>query len=183
MAKAKKAAKSTKKPTAKAKTAAKAAKKPAVKAKKPAVKAKKPAVKRVAPPELSAKERQKLLKPRTDYGDVIEKVARAWEADPSLKVPGLTRAKLLSQWRAAKRAGEREDALRAKMEAKLRPLADARRLADDSAYRSLLDVHATVKLFTRTRPSVGEAYAFLAEHLTSARPEVEPEGEPTPVPA
>jgi hypothetical protein len=176
MAKAKKAAKSAKKPTAKAKKAVKPAKKPSPKAKKPAAK-------RAAAPELSAKERQKLLKPRTDYGDVIEKVARAWEADPSLKVPGLTRAKLLTQWRAAKRAGEREDALRAKMEAKLRPLADARRLADDAAYRSLLDVHATVKLFTRTRPSVGEAYAFLAEHLSSVRAEGEPEPEPTPVTA
>ena len=156
-----------------AKPAAKAAK-PAAKAAKPTKKpTKKAAVKRDVAPELSAKERQKLLKPRTDYGDVIEKVARAWEADPSLRVPGLTRAKLLTQWRAARRAGEREDALRAKMEAKLRPLADARRLADDTAYRSLLDVHATVTLFARTRPSMSEAYAFLAEHLTNTRSEPE----------
>lgn len=163
---------------AKAKKLAKPAAKAAKSTKKPT---KKPAVKREAAPELSAKERQKLLKPRTDYGDVIEKVARAWEADPSLRVPGLTRAKLLTQWRAAKRAGEREDALREKMEARLRPLADARRLADDTAYRSLLDVHATVKLFARTRPSMSEAYAFLAEHLTNARPEAEPVKDAAPV--
>jgi len=167
MARAKKAAKSTRKPA-----------KPTTKgAKKAPAKAKKPAAKRPAPPELSAKERQKLLKPRTDYGDVIERVARAWEADPTLKVPGLTRAKLLTRWRAAKRAGEREDALRERMEARLRPLADARRLADDAAYRSLLDVHASVKLFARSRPSVAEAYGFLAEHLTNARPEAEPAAE------
>lgn len=165
MAKTKKSAGSAKKSARTVKKSVKASKKPA----------KKPAAKRAAPRELNTKERQRLLKPRTDYGDVIERVARVWEDDPSLKVPGLTRGKLLSQWRAAKRAADREDALRAKMEAKLRPLADARRLADDAAYRALLDVHAAVKLFTRTRPSVGEAYAFLADHLTSARPEAAPE--------
>ncbi len=167
---------------AKAKKSAKPAAKAAKSTKKPAKKpSKKPAPKREAAPELSAKERQRLLKPRTDYGDIIEKVARAWEADPSLKVPGLTRARLLTQWRAAKRAGEREDALRAKMEARLRPLADARRLADDTAYRSLLDVHASVKLFARTRPSMSEAYAFLAEHLTNTRSEAEAVKDAVPV--
>ena len=167
---------------AKAKKSAKPAAKTAKSSRKPAKKpTKKPAAKREPAPELSAKERQRLLKPRTDYGDVIEKVARAWEADPSLKVPGLTRAKLLTQWRAAKRAGEREDALREKMEARLRPLADARRLADDTAYRSLLDVHASVKLFARSRPSVAEAYGFLADHLTNARPEADPAKDAEPV--
>lgn len=162
MAKAKKATKSTKKPTKPTKKEVKKAKKPIAKAKK-----------RAAAPELNAKERQKLLKPRTDYGDVIERVVQTWEEDRSLKVPGLTRGKLLSQWRKAERAAKKEDALRAKLESKLRPLADARRLADDTAYRSLLDVHAAVKLFTRTRPSLGEAYGFLAEHLTNARPEAD----------
>ena len=156
----KKSAKSAKKSAAKAKAAPKAA--------KPASKR---APKRAPAKALSTEQRRKLLKMRDQSGDVIETALRAWTETAAMRVPGLTPAKLRSRLAAVKRAADREATLRAKMEAKLRPLVDARMTAEDAAYRGLLDLNAAVKLYARNAPELEARFAFLAEHLRGQREE------------
>lgn len=176
------------KPTAKKKSAAKkapakkksAAKKKSIATKAPAKK-KSAAKRRAAPRILSVEERGKLLKPRTDFLDVLERVVREWDTYGALRAPGLTAAKLASLGKEAVRATERERAVEEALEHKLVPLADARRLAHDAAYRALLDTHAAIKLQARLDPGVNERFSFLSELVRNqAAPEVT---EPTPVAA
>lgn len=157
MAKAKKAAKGAKKPATKAKKGATAKKSAAPKRKKKAIVA------------LTTEERRKLLKLRADSDDVGERAATQWAVRKDVKVSELSPAKLRSLVDKARKAKQREDAVRAQMEAKVRPLQDARLLAEDAAYRAMLDLHAQVKTLGRKDPSVLEAFAFLAEHVGSTR--------------
>jgi hypothetical protein len=160
------------------KSAPKSAKKPARKlttaAKKPARRPKK------APqPALTSDERRKLLKMRDDSDDVGERAAALWKTRKDVRVSGLTPSKLLSLVAKAKKAQQREQLVRAQMEAKLRPLQDARLVAEDVAYRAMLDLHAQVKVLGRNDPSVLEAFAFLAEHVGRTR---DPAPDPAPSP-
>ncbi len=167
------------------KSAKKTVKKVAAKVRAAAKSVGKAIKKRVArrkPPEvLSTEERSKLLKPRTDFIDVLDRVTREWEAYRDLRVPGLTASKLASLGKKAKRATEKEAALREKMERQLVPLADARRMAHDAAYRALLDTHAAIKLHARLDAGVVERFAFLAELVRNQPPTSEGD-EPTPEP-
>ena len=116
---------------------------------------------------------------RDDSGDVIERVVQAWPAVKGLRVANVTPAHLRALLAKVKRAHAKEDALRAKVEAQLRALVDARMLAEDAAFRALLEVRAAVKLATRADPSVGTTFAFLADHLRGTRAEAPAEPDPT----
>jgi hypothetical protein len=169
MATAKKRAVSRKSAPKSAKKPSRAAAKPA---NKPARRAKKP-----AQPTLTTDERRKLLKMRDDSDDVAERAATQWTARRDVRVKDLTPNKLVALVTKAKKAQQREQLVRAQLEAKLRPLQDARLLAEDVAYRALLDLHAQVKVLGRNDPSVLEAFAFLAEHVSGTR-EAPPEPSP-----
>ena len=153
--------------------------KSAVKKAKPALK-KASAVKKSAPkparrktkaptPSLDANERRKLLKMRDDSDDVAERAAAQWGAHKDVRVKDLSPSKLLSLVAKAKKALQREQRLRAQLEAKIRPLQDARLIAEDAAYRALLDLHAQVKVLGRKDPGITEASAFLADHVAGTR--------------
>jgi len=123
---------------------------------------------------LTTEERRKLLKPKDQFVEVVERTARALGRRREIRVPGVTTAKLKALTAKAVRAAKREAIVREQFEQKIRPLSDARLLAEDAAYRALLNVYAAVKLYTRADPSVGEEFAFLIEHLTFTREKAEP---------
>lgn len=133
---------------------------------------------------LTTEERRKLLKPKDQFVDVVERTARALGRRREIRVPGMTTAKLKALTAKAVRAAKREAIVREQFEQKIRPLSDARLIAEDAAYRALLNVYAAVKLYTRADPGVGEEFAFLIEHLTFTREKAEPAPAPereTPV--
>jgi hypothetical protein len=133
------------------------------------------------PVVLTSEERRRMLKPRENYVEIIERVLRTWDANRELRVPGLTQAGLRKRLAAAQRAAEREQKLREQVERKLRTLADARLVAEHTMWRALLDLHGAAKLFGRTAPSIAQDFAFLTDALTNARA-AEPEGEPVEKP-
>ena len=154
----KKTAKKSKKSTAKKSAIAKKTRTPVAKAK--TAKKKKP---RAVPDVLSLEERAKLLKPRTDFLDVLGRVTREWQSYRALRVPGLSAAKLASLAKKAAKASEREQTIEEIMRRKLIPLQDARRVAHDAAYRALLDTHAAIKLQARLDPGVVQRFAFVTD--------------------
>ena len=158
--------KATKKAT-KASSRKKATKKPAKKASR-----KKP------PVALGSDERRKLLKPRESFDELIEQVVRVWGEQRGFRVPGLTMAQMGSLLRKADRAAAREQALRVKFEQRIRPLSDARLIAEDAAWRAVLDVHAAAKLYGRSRPEIAEAFGFVADALSGRA--TAPAPSPTP---
>jgi len=159
----KKAPKSPAKKTASAKKATAQKQNPV---KKPAALAKKP---RAAKKALTADARRKLLKPRTDYEQLVEQVAVHWQQNPVLRVPKLTAARLRKLARDALRASTKETSLRAKLERQIETVYDARLLAEDAVWRAVLDVNAAVKLFARSDEKLPERFAFLTDALTSTR--------------
>lgn len=131
---------------------------------------------------LTTEERRKLLKPKDQFVEVVERTARALGRRREIRVPGVTTAKLKALTAKAVRAAKREAIVREQFEQKIRPLSDARLIAEDAAYRALLNVYAAVKLYARADPGVGEEFAFLVEHLTFTREKAEPAPErQTPV--
>lgn len=139
-----------------------------------------PAKRRKEDPALTTETRRRLLKPKDQFVEVVEKTARALRARREMRVPNVTVAKLESLTAKAVRAAKREAIMREQFEKKLRPLSDARLLAEDAAYRALLDVYAAVKLYARSIPAIGEEFAFLTEHLTFSRERPEPAPAPEP---
>jgi hypothetical protein len=135
-----------------------------------------------APVALTTDERRKLLKPKDQFVDVVERTTRALGRRREIRVPGMTAGKLKSLTAKAVRAAKREGLAREQFERKIRPLSDARLLAEDAAYRALLNVYAAVKLYTRADPGVGAEFAFLIEHLTFTREKAEPAPAPERVP-
>lgn len=154
-----------------------APKKPAAKKKVAAVKdTKKAAARRAAPkakveqPALSADQKKRLLKPLSNFDDLIERLASTWkEHGRAIRVPGLTAGKLASLLRTAKAANKKEDALRARLEARLRPLADARLRAEHEAWKAALDVYAMIKAAARTDPAILGPFEFFADALQRRR--------------
>lgn len=136
---------------------------------KPSKKSAKKSAKKAAkiPTLLTSEQRRKVLKPREGYEELLEQVARTWENAKSLRVPGLSVARLRKLLRDAERSAEKESAMRDKLERALRPLYDARLLAEEKAWRAVLDVNAAVKLFARSDPSLLDTFAFLVDALTS----------------
>lgn len=140
----------------------------------------KPAVKkseRPATPQLTTEARRKLLKPRENYDELLEKVARIWGENKTLRVPGLTVSRLERLLKNAERARTKEAAMREKLERVLRPLYDGRLLAEDEAWRAVLDVNAAVKLHARRNPALAETFGFLTEALTTGGGRAAEEGE------
>lgn len=170
--------------------------KPATKAAKPAAKAAKPAVKLTAAPKksaasaakrapkpLSQDERQRLVKPADGYTELAERFAVTWTANKALKVPGMSPSKIKSALARAEKAAAREDALKRKLEEKLRPLQDARLQAEHDVWKLVLDAYAVAKAQARVAPELGRAFAFLGDAL-SKRSRSKESGAATPaVPA
>lgn len=122
------------------------------------------AVKRAPVALLTGEERAALLKPASNYDDVVERFVRAWENEGArMKAPGYTPAKLSSLLGKAKRAAEKEERLLAQLEPKLAAAMDARMKSQDAIWRALLDVWAMAKPQTRTQPEIGDAFAFMAD--------------------
>lgn len=165
MAKAKKRASSAKKSVKKAtkKTPKKAAKKAAKKAPRRSGAR--------APRVLAVDERQRLPKPRVGWRDLLEQLVETWRATPSLKVKGLTPSRLEGLGGRADKASDKERALVAAQQAKLRPVSDARLIAEADAWRAILEVNAALKYYGRGDPALAEAFAFLADALRSERGE------------
>lgn len=178
------------KPKAKKTTAKKSTTKPAKSVAKKAAPKKKPAAKppsapkrkaAVSKPSLSADARRKLLRPRSDYAELVEQVAVQWDQNRVLRVPNLTASRLRKFSRDAQTAVSKETALRAKLDRQLQAVTDARLRAEDNVWRAVLDVNAAVKLFARSDETLPERFSFLTEALTSARATVEPAEPAAPV--
>ena len=139
-----------------------------VTAKKAPSKSKSP--KKNAAPALSTEEKQRMLKPLTGFGELVERLVEVWsEHGAQVRVPGLTPAKLATKLRAAERANKKEDALRVAYEAKLQPLADARLRAEHEVWKDALDLHAMVKTAARTNPAIAKPFEFFANALAKRR--------------
>ncbi|MFO0563553.1 MAG: hypothetical protein U0269_36350 [Polyangiales bacterium] len=189
MAKAKKAAsssKTAKKSVKKSVTSAKSVKKSAKRAGPAATPVRngakpKRAVVKSREPALTTDERRRLLKMRDDSDDVAERAVALWSTWRDVRVRGLSPAKLRSLMVKAKNAAQKEAFTESLWEAKMRPLQDARLRAEDAAYRALLDLHAQVKVLGRNDPAVLEAFSFLAEHVSGTRESERADGEEKPV--
>lgn len=148
-----------KKKTTKKKTASKKATK-----KSPKAAPKKSRAGRAQPAGLTVEDKQRLLKPGSDYDTVLAVTLPAWKANARyLRMPDLTAARLGSDARKAARAWDKERLLRAKMEAKLQPLMDARMRAEDIVMRGMLDLNAEVKSSARRRPELAAAFEALSD--------------------
>jgi hypothetical protein len=83
----------------------------------------------------------------------------------------------------AKKASAREDALRRKLEEKLRPLQDSRIQAEHDAWKLVLDVYAVAKAQARFFPELTHAFAFMTDALAKrSRSKDKPE-QPEPQPS
>ena len=118
---------------------------------------------------LTVEEKLRLLKPIDGFTEIAARFAATWSAKPTLKVTGLSPAKLLRAIESAKKAAAKEDALRAKLEAKLRPLSDARLVAEHEAWKMVLDSYAVAKALARINPEIGRAFTFVGEAMTNKR--------------
>ncbi len=119
---------------------------------------------RAQPAGLTREGKLGLLKPASDYDTVAADAIAAWKSNGRyIKVPDMTAASLGRDVRVATRAWDKERVLRAKMDAKLQPLADARMRAESQAMRGLLDLYAEVKSSARRRPELLDAFASLAD--------------------
>jgi len=153
---------------AKAKTATpKQPQKTSAKAKK-AAKSSTPraASKKIAAKPLTIEEKQRLIKPIEGFSELTERFAAAWNDRKALKVAGLSPAKLLRALESAKKAAARDNALRSKLEEKLRPLTDNRLRAEHEVWKMVLDAYAVAKALTRFDPDMSHAFAFLGDALT-----------------
>lgn len=128
---------------------------------------KRSASKKPAPKLLSADEKQRLIRPIDGYTEVAERFAATWKDRPTLKVAGLSAPKLERAIASAKKAAAKENALRAKLEEKLRPLTDARLLAEHDAWKMVLDAYAVAKALARVNPEMGHVFAFVGEAMTN----------------
>lgn len=158
------------------------AKKPPAKkpAKKPAAVApKKRASARSTSVALSSADRQSKLKPPDGYDDLVTHVVNAWKTHSrAVRIDGRSAAKLESSKKKAMRARDKEDALREKLEDKLRPLTDARILAEETMWSQVLDVYRVVKAMTPMRPELEDAFRELTDQF--ARGPMKKDGDVVP---
>lgn len=126
---------------------------------------------------LSFEEKQRLIKPIDGFTEIAERFAAAWTERPTLKVAGLSAAKLSRAVEVARKSLARENALRAKLEEKLRPLSDARLLAEHQAWKMVLDAYAVAKALARVDPEVGHAFAFVGQAMTTKSKKKSKDGE------
>lgn len=127
--------------------------------------------------DLTARERSRLLKPISNYEEVAQKTAQEWQAvRAKLRVPGLSPGRLLALLRRADRAQARE---RARASA-LRLASDARLLADDAAYRALLDVKAFALTTARKHAELRTTFHFLIDALKRGGAKAPPDASSPP---
>lgn len=130
---------------------------------------------------LTTEQRQVLLKPVSNYDDIVDRFVRAWGAEGSrLRAPGYTPAKLASLLKKAKLTAEKEERLRANIEPKLQAAMDARLVAQDALWRALMDIWAMAKAQSRTQPELGTAFGFMADVFTSGSRKSAPDGPSEP---
>lgn len=104
-----------------------------------------------------------MLKPRENYDDLVEHIVLAWSREKTLRVPGLSPARLRRLLSDAERAKAKEMKLRTDFERRIAPISDARLRAEHDLWRAVLDLHAAVKLYARHDQALGERFAFLSE--------------------
>ena len=142
------------------------------KSKKPTKKStkKQPArrAKRTASRVLTPGERQVLLKPPSNYDDIIAKFLTAWSEKRELRIPKLTRARLAAMLHKALSARDRENAVTIRLEEQRHRVADARLVAEHAAWSALLAANSAVKAHARVDPALADAFAFLTEALRYA---------------
>ncbi|AKF08758.1 hypothetical protein [Sandaracinus amylolyticus] len=118
---------------------------------------------------MSAEERRSKLKPRENYDEIVAQILRTLDAHPQVRVPGVRPSRLGKLARDAKKASEKEAALRDQLARKLAPIVDKRIRAEDEMWRAVLDVNAGVKPYARKDAVIGDAFAFLTEALAGTR--------------
>ncbi|UJR78674.1 hypothetical protein [Sandaracinus amylolyticus] len=118
---------------------------------------------------MSSDERRSKLKPRDNYEELVAQIVRTLDANPAVRIPGLRPSRLEKLVRDAKKASEKEAALRDQLARKLAPIVDTRIRAEDEMWRAVLDVNAGVKPYARKDAVIGDAFAFLTEALAGSR--------------
>ena len=128
---------------------------------------------------MSTEERRSKLKPRDNYDDLVEEIVRAMKNHPRVRVDGLKPSRLERLLRDAKKASDKEDAIRDQLTRKLAPVTDRRIHAEDALWRAVLDVNAGVKPYARKDGSIADAFSFLTAALAGTRSEpTDPGGGP-----
>lgn len=112
-------------------------------------------------PALSGRQRTGLAKPLPRYESLAQKAQTAWGLfRGEIHVPSLTPERLAALVRKAQEA---------KAKAQMEALSDARRLADEAAYKALLDLYAVAVAVGRRNPEVTRTFEFLAEVFSQVR--------------
>jgi hypothetical protein len=124
---------------------------------------------------LTTAEKSRLVKPPDAFVDLAERFARAWDDHKSsLRVPGLSSARVRSLVSKAQRAAEKEQAMMARMREKLEPLSNARLRAEHEAWKAVLDAYAMAKAGARRDATLSKAFEFLGDALSHPRTSKEP---------
>jgi len=123
---------------------------------------------------LTPETRGSLLRPPDGYDELVRRFVDAWNENPTLKVTELSAKKLASMLARAERAFEKESAYEQKVAARMLPLRDARMVAEDAVWRSVLDAYAVAKAQGRRIPALEEAFSFFGDKLGGRRPSSEP---------
>jgi hypothetical protein len=143
-----------------------------------AKKSPKKAAKRAAPIRLTQEEKLAKLKPGDDLNELVAEILTAWSrVKRQVRVADVSPAKLSSLLKKASRSSEREAALRAKQEAKLAPLSDARIVANDAVYRAALKVKRIADAVAAADTDVAEAFAAVNERFRRMPAPKEPPAE------
>ena len=122
---------------------------------------------RVKAPALAPDVRAALRRPPETYPQLVDQTVAAWTTHSrSLKLEGRSPQKLAALSRVAARARAKEQALRAKMEAQLRTLMDARMTAEDELWKQVLDVYRLVRAVAPIRPELTPAFSELFDHFS-----------------
>jgi len=116
---------------------------------------------RPQPKPLSTEAKNRLRKPLLNAEELLQRAASALQINRRkvatfVRPNQLTRAKALFD-----RAQERESKVKAANEARLRPLADARLIAGDSAQRMLDELKEAIANSSRKYPELQGAFRFL----------------------
>ena len=137
--------------------------------------------KKVALPALSSVSRQTKVKPPEGYSEMVEDVVEAWVKHGSvLRIEGRSPGRLRTALAKAKRAREKEDALRKKLEGQIRPLSDARIVLEESMWTEVLDLYRVVKAMTPMRPELEKGFEMLTDHFSRPRTAQTPSALPPP---
>lgn len=130
---------------------------------------------------LSSVSRQTKVKPPEGYSEMVEEVVEAWVKHGSvLRIEGRSPGRLRTALAKAKRARDKEDALRKKLEGQIRPLSDARIVLEESMWTEVLDLYRVVKAMMPMRPELEKGFEVLTDHFSRPRAPQTPSTPPPP---